>query len=294
MAATSDLPGRLLDQLVLAMPPGTLQRAARQTALAQLADAMGVICDGEALQAVADQMRRRHGLLSRGATISWLAVRGLTIDSWVQTLESDLLEQAFLAHPDVATAGRALFDADPDSYARIHAGYIAVEDEGIAQELCHVLTECDTSFDTLARRYSVLFADGVSEHPLSKLTIYAWEAPGAVRQKALSPGFSGPLDTSPIPDRGLWLVFRVYAVEDSTYDEDTQAHCARRALASMLGPRIQRAFRAILDQLGCDIPDDVASLAVLSDREIFLAGLRRDRPTRGPEILDLDKAGRTP
>lgn len=276
--------------LVRTMPHGALQAAARLLAVDDLALELGIVNTGGEMQEAADRFRSERGLLDYQDTVDWLSARGLTLKTWQEDLRTAMNEAKLKAHAAVGAAARARFEGAPEAFRKINVGHAAVEDEGIAREIHLLLTEERIRFDVVARRYSVLFADGISAHPTSRRTLFAHEAPPPVASVALVGDFGGPRDIEPFAQGGLWHLFRLYTVEAPAYDRETESRARADALEAMLAPHVTRHFVALLDRLGCPHPSDPVRASLLTPEERFRAALRLNRPARGIEVVSIERA----
>ena len=117
-----------------------------------------------------------------------------------------MLEARLRSSAAIGADAKACFDQAPDQYARANVGVLAVEDEGIAREIHLLLTEEGYSFDVLARRYSIEFADPRGSHPVSRRDVWRFQLPLGIADIAFGPGLRVPCDPDPIEVGEVWRV----------------------------------------------------------------------------------------
>jgi hypothetical protein len=248
------------DLLLGAAPYGTLLALAQAQAVRSTAKAMRITCGADELQQAADQFRLERGLLTPDTTANWLAARGLNGTAWRELLKTTVLQRKLEQAGPIQEAIVARFAAARRDYASAEIGVLTVEDEGIAQEIHLLLVEEGLSFDVLARRYSLEFAWGDEPHPLSRRRIWRVQAPAALASAAFRDDFRGPLDVKPFQVGQMWQVFRVYTLQAPVLDAETQAVLRAVIVREKLRPAVLEAFTAVLEEIGCPVPDDIAAI----------------------------------
>jgi hypothetical protein len=279
--------------ILAATPIGTLQLAARAIALDRLADRYGITCGDEEIQQAADYLRDALDLLTVEDTRRWLARRGLSVPAWSRELRTDVREKKLNTHSQIETVARRRLDADPDRFCKVNAGEVVVEDEGVANELRILLAESDISFHVLARRYSIIFADGAHPHPASCRTLFLDTMPSSIAMRILAGPTPLPHDVEPHLVNGLWVLYRIYTIEGPSYDQETSEYLRALVIEEMLRPLASVAYGDLLKCLGCDVPAALDEVALLTFGERELASLRRTRTARTIQTFRLDRVCRS-
>lgn len=281
----------ICDLLLRAAPYSTLRSAAHERAVAALASSVGIDCDVTALQDAADRFRLEHGLVTYDQTLAWLSGRGVTPQSWKELLRIGVLEARLRSSAAIGADAKACFDQAPDQYARANVGVLAVEDEGIAREIHLLLTEEGYSFDVLARRYSIEFADPRGSHPVSRRDVWRFQLPLGIADIAFGPGLRVPCDPDPIEVGEVWQVYRIYNVENPIFDPDTENVLRSVCLQKSLRPHLIAAFGSLLHELGCQPPSDLESLVLADDEQLSQRGMWNSLPLRSIAAVKIERMG---
>jgi hypothetical protein len=253
---------------------------------------MAIGCTDADLQAAADRFRLERGLATFDETLAWLSGRGMTAASWEELLRTGVLEENLLRSDAIGAAARERFEAAPDQFAKVLIGSVTVEDEGIAREIHLLAKEEGYSFDVLARRYSIEFADGDMPHPTLRRILWRCQAPGAIASAVRAEDFRGPLDLEPVQVGDRWCVCRIYEIAAPVFDAATEDLVRSMVLAEALRPHVEAAMASLLDSLGCPRPPDLDKLASATPADLVIRSARDGFAKRTVEAVRLDRMPR--
>ncbi|MBN1848972.1 MAG: peptidylprolyl isomerase [Deltaproteobacteria bacterium] len=137
---------------------------------------MGMEITDDRLQQFADNYRSLRGLYSAQEMLYFLDQSGLTEDEFEAFCESSLLIADFKDRMAKAKKIEEYFINNRSEFDLARISIIAVDEEGLANEIAMQVAEDGEDFHALARRYS-----------LDETTKYAGGYVGAVSRKMLSP-----------------------------------------------------------------------------------------------------------
>jgi hypothetical protein len=138
-------PRELLKALLWRQDPGALRLAARDLRIRRAAARrVGEVSEYE-LQRGADELRRRHGLLTAERTLSWLRHHGLRIEDLEERIEFQIQQRKLrdlVADPEV----NAWFTAHQQEYRSLELTFVALREPAAAEALRARLEEEGLTF----------------------------------------------------------------------------------------------------------------------------------------------------
>ncbi len=210
------------------------------------AQARDIKVPDDSLQRAADAFRRSEGLSSAERTYAWLSSQSLTVTDFEAKLEDALLREELFRK--VTADAEEEFLSRSASWDRIHVCMIAVEREGLAQELKSQLTEENADFSTLAREHSLHSSGKFGGQLKSVYRCHLKQIIGSAAATAATGDLIGPVATS----QG-WLLVHVKEVISATFDQETESAVRTDLFHHWLSSKIQETqiFFPLLDLLAC-------------------------------------------